>query len=107
MLHQLKFLNSVLTKLNNPNTSSNVLNDLEIVRKYLMQPSNMALHIVAKWSSLRKEWDKEHRECSLMGVWSDLVKDKSEHPLKGYELFNYFYSFFHYHSKMVGYFICF
>lgn len=52
MLYQQKFLTTILTKLNDPETAQNVVADLNQLRNIITSTKNLALHVAADWHKM-------------------------------------------------------
>ncbi|XP_063704870.1 uncharacterized protein C05D11.1-like [Culicoides brevitarsis] len=90
LLKQQKFLNSVLQKLEKPESAQTVIDDLEAIRKTITNGANVGLHLAADWEKLSK------LGFDLAKPFANIVKEKIEvkaaekmHVVPDWNLINY------------------
>ncbi|XP_037047629.1 uncharacterized protein C05D11.1-like [Bradysia coprophila] len=75
MLYQQKFLNSILTKLGDPEAAKSVLSDLNQVRNIITSTKNLSLHVAADWRKMSS------LNIDLNSPWQ-LIARKDEAPCR-------------------------
>lgn len=68
MLKQQKFLNSLLEKIDKVELADAIIDDLNSIRKILVDPKNIGLHIAADFNKLAESKDE------LIKPWNKIVE---------------------------------
>lgn len=86
MIHQHRFLNSLLDHLNDEKKSNKIADDLKRLRSELVSPKRLSLYIAA-------DWRKPLHDDSVADAWNKLIRcddvysDKEyEHPIRDHKL---------------------
>lgn len=69
MIHQQRFLNTLLERLDKSNEAEQIIADLNTIRKEILAPNRLSLYIAADWNKIIKGNPNEFN-----AYWKDLVK---------------------------------
>lgn len=73
MIHQQRFLSSLLENLDKPAEAAKIIDDLNTIRKEIMTPNRLSLYIAADWNKIVKENSSEFYEN-----WKKLVQSNDQ-----------------------------